>query len=189
MSPFVSTLLNPIFPICAVMLTGILFAKCKLFDTLNAQAINKFVFYVAMPALLFGLLTNTNFSHMDIHLPLAYLLCEAIIFIVAFLISRHLLKRSTAESLLLAMAACFVNHAFFVLPIASILYGEKAAELITIIIVDDTIILFGGMTVVMELLRNRQESRLNTAKKNNNQPGCHRHMHGLPRQRPAYRSA
>jgi len=165
MSLFVSTLLNPIFPICAVMLIGIFFAKCKLFDAPNAQAVNKFVFYVAMPALLFGLLTNNDFSQMNMRLPLAYLLCEAVIFFCAFLISRFFLKRSIEESLLLAMAASFVNHAFFVLPIASILYGEKAAELITITIVLDNIVLFGGMTITMELLRNRQESRFNTAKK------------------------
>ena len=165
MSFFVSTLLNPIFPICAVMLVGIFFAKCKLFDAVNAQAVNKFVFYVAMPALILGLLTNTDFSGMNLRLPLVYFLCEAVIFACTTLISRYLLKRSLAESLLLAMAACFVNHAFFVLPIASILYGEDAARLITIIIVDDTIVLFGGMTVVMELLHNRQESRINTVKK------------------------
>lgn len=147
------------------MLVGIFFARCKVFDAANAQAINKFVFYVAMPALLFGLLTNTDFRHMNMRLPLVYLLCEAVVFFCTALISRYFLKRSLAESLLLAMAAAFVNHAFFVLPIARILYGEKAAELITLIIVDDIVILFGGMTVVMELLRNRQESHLNTAKK------------------------
>ncbi len=165
MSLFVSTLLNPIFPICAVMLVGIFFAKSELFDAVNARAINKFVFYVAMPALLFGLLTNTDFSSMNMRLPLLYFICEVIVFISASLISLNFLKRSLPESLLLAMAACFVNHAFFILPIASILYGKNAADLITLIIVNDTIILFGGMTVTMELIHNRQESYLNTARK------------------------
>lgn len=164
MTVFLSTFLNPIFPIFAVMLVGIALARWTIFNYSDAQAVNKFVFYVAMPALLFGLLTNADFSQLDKSLPLIYFLSGAISFCCAALVSRRIFKRSLAEALLLGMATSFVNHAFFILPIATILYGHQAAELITILIVIDISVVFGGMTIVMELMQ-RSNNQLATVKK------------------------
>jgi len=165
MALFLSTFLNPIFPIFAVLLVGIVFARRSLFQLADAQAVNKFVFYVAMPALLFGLLTNADFSHLDVRLPLIYFISGAIAFCCAALFARYLFKRSLAESLLLGMATNFVNHAFFILPIATILYGKSAAELITVLIVIDTSLVFGSMTVAMELIQNRSANYVTTVRK------------------------
>ncbi len=51
----VETFLNPIFPIFAIMLVGIILAKRKIFDFAAAQTINKFVFYAVLPPMIFSL--------------------------------------------------------------------------------------------------------------------------------------
>ena len=121
----ISAFLNPIFPVFAIMLVGIVFARKGLFDTAAAHAVNRFVFYAAVPALLFLLLARADLGNVDPRLLLFYFLSEIILFTGGAIIARLLFKCAPAESILLGMASCFVNHVFFVLPIASILYGDQ----------------------------------------------------------------
>ncbi|TKB12326.1 AEC family transporter [Desulforhopalus sp. IMCC35007] len=158
------TFLNPIFPIFSIMFVGIVLARFSLFDVSAAEAINRFVFYAAMPALIFNLVCEADFSIIDWKIPLLYFLSELTVFIFGTLLSRCFFKRSLAESLLLGMTACFVNHAFFILPIAAIIYGEKAVALITVIIVIDTSVIFGGMITGLEIAHYRHSSVLNIVK-------------------------
>jgi len=54
----ISAFLNPIFPVFAIMLVGIVFSRRGLFDSGAAHAINRFVFIVAVPALLLLLISS-----------------------------------------------------------------------------------------------------------------------------------
>lgn len=164
MHPILETFLNPIFPVFAIMLVGIVFAKRGLFDVAAAQAINKFVFYVAVPALLFSLLSSAPFNQVDYQVLALYFLSELLVFTIGFLVAKIFFNCSKGESILLGMASSFVNHVFFILPIAEILYGEQAAIPITAIIVIDTTVVFGGAIVGLEFASHRGESRLKIAR-------------------------
>ncbi|MEE4166348.1 MAG: AEC family transporter [Desulfocapsaceae bacterium] len=154
----VSAFLNPIFPVFAIMLVGIVFARRGLFDSGAAHAINRFVFYVAVPALLFLLLARADLGNVDLRLLAVYFISEVILFATAALIARLLFKCAAAESILLGMASCFVNHVFFVLPIAAILYGEEATAPIGAIIAIDTTVIFAGTIMGLEFASHRSES-------------------------------
>jgi len=158
MQAIFQTFLNPIFPIFAIMLVGIVFAKIGLFDIAAAQAINKFVFFAAVPALLFSLLSGAAFGIVDWRLLGLYFLSEIVIFTTGAMVARLLFKCEPGEALLLGMASCFVNHVFFILPIAHIIYGELADVSVTAIIVMDTILIFAGTIIGLEIASSREQS-------------------------------
>ena len=154
----VSAFLNPIFPVFAIMLVGIVFARRGLFDEAAAHAVNRFVFYAAVPALLFLLLARADLGNIDLRLLGFYFFSEVVLFGGGAVIARLLFRCAPAEAILLGMASCFVNHVFFVLPIATILYGEQAAAPISAIIAIDTTVIFAGTIMGLEFASHRTES-------------------------------
>ena len=153
----ISAFLNPIFPVFAIMLVAFIFAKANLFDRSSAQAINRFVFYAAVPSLLILLLSGAEFGEVDFRLLGFYFFSELCIYLGCSILFYTLFRCTLAESILLGMTACFVNHVFFVLPIASYLYGDDAVVPITAIIVVDTTIVFAGTTIGLEIASNRSQ--------------------------------
>lgn len=151
----IHTFLNPILPVFAIMLVGMVCAWRGLFDDAGARAINRFVFYAAVPALLFSLLSNATLGRVDWRLLALYFISELVLFGIGAGVARFGFGRDRAESLLLGMAACFVNHVFFVLPIARFVYGESAVVPITAIIVVDTTLIFAGTIMALEFVTHR----------------------------------
>lgn len=164
MDAILETFLNPVFPIFAVLLVGIVFSRHALFDISAAKVINTFVFYVALPALIFNLLCEADFGRVDWRLPLFYFLAESFVFLLGTLGMLFFFRRTMAESILLGMTACFVNHVFYILPIATKLYGDQAALPITVLIVIDTTVVFGGVVTGLEIAKHREASYLKIAK-------------------------
>ncbi len=154
----VESFLNPIFPVFAIMLVGIIFAKRGLFDVSSAEAINRFVFFVAVPALLFSLMSRAPLGLVDYRLLALYFFSEIILFTIGAATARLIFKKGVGEAILLGMASSFVNHVFFVLPIATVLYGEQSAVPITAIIVIDTTVIFAGTIIGLEIASHRGES-------------------------------
>lgn len=149
------TFLNPVFPVFAIMLIGFIMGRWGFFNLEDARAVNKFVFYVVLPPLIFALVLAAPVKDINYQLVFVYFLSEVILIIVSALLIRRLFRRSTAESVLLGMASGFVNHVFFIMPIVTELYGEAALVPLSALIFIDTIVVFGGMTVCMEVVSNR----------------------------------
>ncbi|MDA0204719.1 MAG: AEC family transporter [Acidobacteria bacterium] len=144
--------LNAVLPIFAVVVLGFAFGRGGLFDGPTASVINRFVFYAALPVLLFRLIATAPFEDFEWPLIAAYGCSEVILYAAGFLIARFGFGRSNKESLLLGMAAGFANHVFFVLPIAQQLYGEEAAVPVVGVITLDAVILFGGTVLILETM-------------------------------------
>ncbi len=145
--------LNSVLPVFAVVAAGFAFGRGGLFDAASAAAINRFVFYIALPTLLFRVLGTAPFGGFEWSLILAYLLNELILYAVGYVVARFGFRRPRMESLLLGMAAAFANHVFFVLPIARQMFGEAAALPIVAIIAVDSIVIYGGTVLILETAR------------------------------------
>ncbi len=145
-----NTFLNDVLPVFAVVAVGLAFGRAGMFDTISATAVNRFVFYVALPVLLFRLIGNAPFERFEWELLLAYLLAEILLYAVGFVVARLLFHRPRLEALLLGMAVAFVNHVFFILPIARQIYGEVAALPIVAIISVDVVVLFAGTILILD---------------------------------------
>ncbi len=159
----VETFLNPIFPIFAIMLVGIILAKRKIFDFAAAQTINKFVFYAVLPPMIFSLTASAPLRQLNFTILILYVLSEIGLFVITTYIVRTFLKRNMVEAVLLGMASFFANHVFFILPIATILYGDQAVLPLSAVITIDMVIVFCGMIVGLEVVSHRGDSYLSVA--------------------------
>ncbi len=146
----IDVFLDAVFPVFAVVLIGYAGARGRLFDTPMAAAVNRFVFYVALPVLLFRLIASARPETFQWGLLGAYFAIEIVIYATGFAIARYGFGRTARESLLIGMSGAFANHVFFVLPIAQVLFGPAAAVPIVAIITVDAVVLFGGTTMIMQ---------------------------------------
>ena len=60
-----SAVLNAALPVFALILTGFLCGRFKMFDRRATDSLNRFAFYLALPALLFAVATNVNHGICD----------------------------------------------------------------------------------------------------------------------------
>ncbi|MGI9536359.1 MAG: AEC family transporter [Desulfocapsaceae bacterium] len=160
MQLIVQTFLNPVFPVFAIMLLGIILGKRKVFDFGDAQTINRFVFYALVPPVIFSLIVSAPLSQLNYTIITLWALAEATLFAITAYMVRTWLKRSKLESILLGMASCFVNHVFFILPIVTVLYGDRGVLPLSVIISLDTVIFFCGMVMALEIVAHRGDSYL-----------------------------
>jgi len=159
-----STLSDPILPIFAILVLGFIAYRTKAFDVPAAQMINKFVFYFATPALAFNVIANAPVERLD-YLALAiYFAAQVVTYFAAFSILHFGLKIEKKEALLLGLTTVFVNHVFFVLPIAERVYGEVAARPIAGVVIIDILVLFCATVLIIDLINSSQKSAFNTLK-------------------------
>lgn len=158
-----TTLANPILPIFAVLAVGYVLHFWGVLDVPTAQAVNKFVFYVATPALVFSIISDAPIAQFDFRALGAYFCAQILVYAGTALFARIKLGRDKAEALLLGMTAAFVNHVFFVLPIAERVYGSAAAQPIAGIVLVDAAIVFCATVLVVDLMQEQNPSPLRIA--------------------------
>ena len=151
MQSVLQTFLNPVLPVFAILGVGAAFARRGVFDAAAAGTLNRFVFYVGVPALLFSLLSRVDVAHFDWRLLAAYFCSELLVYAAGAALARFVFHRGWRESLLLGMTASFVNHVFFVLPMARVLYGEAASAPIAGIITIDSALIFCAHVIGLEV--------------------------------------
>ncbi|MEM9098727.1 MAG: AEC family transporter [Pseudomonadota bacterium] len=158
MSAFLDLLASATLPIFAVSAIGFWMGRTRRMGPRQAKGVNSFAMVVAVPALMFTLLGEADLGAYNWSVLLVYMLAEIAVYGLTFLICRFLLGVSTPEAMLLGMTTIFVNGVFFVLPIAGILYGPGAEEVVVGIIVLDSLVLFGGSMLLLDFLTARGAS-------------------------------
>jgi len=146
------TLADPILPIFAILALGMLGGRYGGFDGEFARNLNRFVFYIGQPALIFFLLSQAQFDTYDLSALGLYFLSELVVYALGTFIAWRIFRRELREALLLGMTCAFVNHLYYVLPIAQLIYGAEAATPITGAIVVDVSLLFCGTIFLMDML-------------------------------------
>ena len=150
-----AVMLDPLLPIFAVLVLGFCLSLAKVFEAKDAGSINRFVFYLAVPSLIFSVLVKADVGDFQWKVLSVYFLAEIVIYAVGTLIARSVFGFTGPEALLLGMTACFSNHILFVLPIALQLYGEPAGLPIAAIVTADAALVFGLTIFAMEFMTNQ----------------------------------
>jgi predicted permease len=151
----ISVFLDAVLPIAALIGVGYAFARFNLFDSTMATGVNRFVFMIAVPALLLRLISGVDFAEFEWRLLFGYLFVEIIVYASGFAVARLIYRRPPLESLMIGMAATFPNHVFFGLPIATALYGENAAFPIVAIITVDAVLIHSGTLLILDAVSGR----------------------------------
>jgi len=143
---------DPILPIFSILAIGFVLGRMGVFDAGDGRLINRLAMSVLLPLMIFGQLSTVPIHTFRPVPILIYAAAEVAIFGIGFWIARSLFRRELREAVLLAMCGVYSNTAIYILAISLLLYGENGVLPVTSIVTLDSIFLFGGALVVMQLI-------------------------------------
>jgi predicted permease len=149
-------------PIFALILAGYLCRKRQLLGATAASELNKFVVYLALPALLFDVLAHTALSTLNQpRFLLAYGLSSALLFGGVFLL-RLLQSRPIADTSIDSLSASYANTGFIGLPLCSLTLGSQslAPAIIATILTVCVVFAVGIFFVELGLQQERHARRI-----------------------------
>ncbi|WP_153729428.1 AEC family transporter [Salinibacillus xinjiangensis] len=121
-------IINAVIPIFAIILCGYLAGRFQLVSVSGAQSLNHFVYYFALPALLFFSLSTTpieqitNWTFIRLNFVVT-LIC----FFGAMIVVRKVFKKKSPNIALHGMAASYGNTGFLGIPFVVAAFGQEAA--------------------------------------------------------------
>ncbi|RJX34209.1 MAG: AEC family transporter [Oxalobacter sp.] len=116
-----------------------------------ASALSKFVFYVAVPALLFN--TMSRFSSLppvDVRLLFAFFGSCVIVFIVGRIVAWKFFKLDGVAQSVFALGGIYSNNVFLGIPLTKMTLGEQALPPVALIIAFNALLLWTLVTVSTE---------------------------------------
>ena len=143
-----------IAPVFAILVLGYGLGRTNLFPENSSKAIITFVWYVAVPALLFrSMATNPTPNGAELLLIFGYYSGLFFVYFLAMLIMGYIFKRPIDERASFAFSCCFANGIFIGLPIIESMYGSEGVRLLLIIISVHSFSLITTSTLFVETSR------------------------------------
>jgi len=144
-------ILTAVLPIFSLMLLGFLAGRFGRTSDAGIVGLNRFVYYFAMPPLLFRLMSTLDASvFAEAGFVAAYLGAELATVALAGLAGALLFRRRLAEQAVMGISAGFSNGVILALPLALALGGEAGAAPALVTIALDSLILFPLTIVLVE---------------------------------------
>ena len=150
-----SVLLDPILPVFAIMFIGFFAGRFGKVTDDEARILNKFAMTVLLPIFIFRAVALAPITDFNLAALALYATAQAVLYTLGFLIARKVYCLGVSESLLLGFCGVFANNAYYVLPIAKLLYGDSGTLPVASIVIMDAILVFGGTMVALEARKGR----------------------------------
>jgi len=162
------SIFNVVLPVFAIILTGFLAGRWRFLGDDSSEALNRFVYYVALPVLLFHSMAKVEPGVIfDWPFMAAYIGGLLITLSLAMAWARCLFGGRLAENALFAMATVFSNTGYMGIPLALTAFGADGALpaiLATVIhsalliaifvtLIETDLSVDGGMGVVADVVR------------------------------------
>ena len=145
-------ILTGVLPIFALILIGFAAGRGGHLGDGGAVGINRFVYYVAIPPLMFRLVAELGPQHFaEVGFIATYLTGELAVFALAALVACVAYRRRLAEQAVAGISATFSNGIFLALPLALALKGEAGAAPALVIIAVDSAFLFPFTLLLVEV--------------------------------------
>jgi malonate transporter len=155
-----SAILNIIAPVFALILVGYAVARTPKWTPDATRYFNNFVFYVALPTLLFGKLASGEaFDGVEPLIVAAYFGGGLISMILLMAFSRLVFDLSGEERALMGMSAGFSNTVLLGLPLIVLTFGDASLGPITTMIAFNTLILLPTTIILVEIARGRRDQQ------------------------------
>ena len=137
------TILEIVFPLFALVACGYLAGSLRLVNEAGIDGITNFVFYVAVPVLLFRSLGRSELPDLEaLNVIYAYFGGVFSVFILACLIGRFVFSLPIEQQAIMGMGSSYSNTVFFGIPIVYTVYGEEAILPLLLIITFNGLILY-----------------------------------------------
>ena len=145
-------IVNVVLPVFAIIFCGYVSGRMKVLGEASSEALNGFVYYVALPVLLFFSMARVEPAEIfQWQFIGAFALGSAATLLIAFAISRWVFKARMAETSLFGMTAIFGNTGFMGIPLAIVAFGPEAALPAIIATVFQSLILLALVAALIEM--------------------------------------
>lgn len=157
MPALLDTLLQQILlcmPLFILIALGWMLVRWRKWPASISEALNLFVFKVALPAMLFRLMTDFSKSPpVDARLLLAFFGGCLIVFVIGRLVAARLFRLDGVSGSVFALGGIFSNNVMIGLPIATVMLGEEAIPSVALVLVFNGLILWTLVTVSIEWVK------------------------------------
>ena len=142
--------LSGLAPFPLLILLGMSFGVFKIFDLQNARTFNLFIFYVAIPCVIFEAVTKSNQENINFGLLASYFVMQTIVGLLAFYITHKFFLRTKTEAIIWGLSVALSNHVLIILPLSQIFFDDSISLHVSSIIVMDSVILISIVTLGLE---------------------------------------
>ncbi len=146
-----------VLPVFGLIACGYLLARSPVLSVEGAKGLTGFVFYVAIPALLFRTVARgITTGQLDFTIVYAYFAGAGVVFAAAMVIGWLVFRRSFAEQALMGMASVFGNTVMLGLPLVYMAFGDAGIVPVSLIVAFHSTILITATTLLLELSRGQR---------------------------------
>jgi predicted permease len=151
----VESTLAPVFgavlPVFALVACGYFAGRLRVVSQASSEALNQFVYYFALPAMLFIAVYRGSLEQiLSGAFLLGVVLATLATALAGFLVSHYAQAAPKAESTLRALNASFANTGYLGIPLVTVAYGERAALPAALATVATNIVSFAAALVLLE---------------------------------------
>ena len=145
-----ATILDTVLPFFALIFCGYGAARFGILNSTSAAGLNSFVFYFALPAFLFSLMSSSPIGEvLNVPFILAYSSTSLVLFGLAALGGRAFFGVGKGEAAVLGLAAVLPNTGYMGIPLISTAIGQEAAVPIVVgLIVDGVLLIPIAMSII-----------------------------------------
>jgi malonate transporter len=146
-------------PLFLLVLLGYVLIRWGRWEKAVSDALTRFVFSVAIPTLLFRLMSG--FSHLppvDVRLLIAYFGGSFVVFALARVTAYRLFRMDGAAQSVFGVGGIFSNNLLLGVPLAKTLLGDASMPAVSLVLIFNSLLLWTLVTVSVEWARNRSAS-------------------------------
>ncbi|MDO6405217.1 AEC family transporter [Pantoea phytobeneficialis] len=154
MPDLLTTLSHQIYlsaPLFILIFLGYCLTRIGKWPASISEGMNRFVFNVALPCMLFDVMSDFYKSPpVDFRLLLAFFGSCLLVFIVGRIIAAKVFQLESIAGSVFALGGIFSNNVMLGIPIATVLLGEQALPSVALVLVFNSLILWTLLTVSVE---------------------------------------
>ncbi len=137
-------------PFPLLILLGIFLGVLKIFDLQNARTFNLFIFYIAIPCVIFEAVTKSNLEGINFGLLASYFIMQTVAGFMAFYVTHKFFSQTKAEAIIWGLTVALSNHVLIILPLSNIFFSDSISLHVSSIIVMDSVILISIVSLGLE---------------------------------------
>ncbi len=146
-------------PLFLLVLVGYALARWGNWPKPATDALTRFVFAVAIPALLFRLMSEfSRLPPVDARVLIAYFGGGVITYVAARIVAGQVFAMDGTQQSLFGVGAIFSNTVLLGIPLAQVTLGDDSLPVVSLIVIFNSLLLWTLVTVSVEWARNRDLS-------------------------------
>src|SRR5918912_2450138 len=158
------SIINTALPFFALIFCGYVAGRLRLLDETAAAGVNTFVFYFALPAFLFGLMSSSPIGEV-VNAPFigAYVTASLALFALTALVGVRLFAIARAEAAVQGLAAVLANTGYMGIPLVFPVFGRESAVPIVVGLTLDGVLMIPLGIMIIESSKGHAEGPIHSA--------------------------